>query len=99
MTEFKKLYSQPSQDVCKHEWLADMSSLIAVALLFGSVWAIMHYHDITLDWVQSNSLLQSTLAYALILADAVLIVSLLCFGPSCRANNKSCFSTFKGRRR
>lgn len=83
---------------CKHEWIADLSSLFAVVLLFGSVWIIMRYHHVTLDWIQGHSLLENMLAYAFVLFDAVLIVSLLCFGPSCHANNKSCFGTFKGRK-
>lgn len=83
---------------CKHEWIADISSLFAVILLFGTVWLIMRYHSVTLDWMLGHSLLENMLAYAFLLFDVVLIVSLLCFGPSCRANNKSCFATFKGRR-
>ena len=84
---------------CKHEWLADVSSLIAVILLFGSVFAIMQYHTVTLEWMLGHSLLENVLAYAFVLFDAVLIVSLLCFGPACHANNKACFGTFKGRKR
>ncbi|MGD2117504.1 MAG: hypothetical protein PVG66_04035 [Chromatiales bacterium] len=99
MTEIEKLHSPANRDVCKHEWLADTASLFAVILLFGSVWAIMQFHDVTLDWMHSSSLLQTSAAYGLLLADAVLIVSLLCFGPSCHSDDKSCFSTFKGRRR
>ena len=84
--------------VCKHEWIADISSLLAVILLFGTVWFIMRYHHVTLDWMLGHSLLENMLAYAILLFDVVLIVSLLCFGPNCHANNKSCFATFKGRR-
>lgn len=84
---------------CRHEWLADVSSMVAVFLLFGSVFAIMQYHSVTLEWMQGHSLLENVLAYAFVLLDAVLIVSLLCFGPACHANNKACFGTFKGRKR
>ena len=83
---------------CKHEWIADMSSLFAVILLFGTVFLIMRFHNVTLEWMLGHSLLENMLAYAILLLDVVLIVSLLCFGPSCHANNKSCFGTFKGRK-
>jgi hypothetical protein len=83
---------------CKHEWIADLSSLLAVILLFGTVWIIMRFHHVTLDWMLGHSLLENMLAYAILLFDVVLIVGLLCFGPNCHANNKSCFGTFKGRK-
>lgn len=85
--------------VCKHEWIADLSSLSAVALLFGTVWFIMSYHHVTLEWMLGHSPLENILAYAILLFDVVLIVSLLCFGPDCHANNKNCFGTFKRRKR
>jgi len=93
------LQANVNSDTCKHEWIADISSFIAVLLLFGSVFAIMRYHHVTLEWIQGRSLVQNMLAYLFVIADAVLIVSLLCFGPSCHANNKSCMGAFKGRRR
>ena len=83
---------------CKHEWIADVSSMTAVILLFGSVFGIMFYHDQTLEWLTGESLFRTIIAYGFILLDAVLIVSLLCFGPNCHQNNQSCFGTFKGRK-
>jgi len=94
-----KLDNVSDAEQCRHEWIADASSLIAVALLFGTIWAINHFHHVTLDWMTGHSILVNILAYAVLLLDVVLIVSLLCFGPNCHANNKSCFSTFKGRKR
>ncbi len=92
------LESENSGESCKHEWVADLSSLTAVILLFGSVFGIMHYHDETLELLTGSSILTSMIAYGFILLDAVLIVSLLCFGPNCHQNNQSCFGTFKGRK-
>ena len=83
---------------CSREWIADMSSLFAVILLFGTVFFIMRFHHLTLEWMQGHSLLENILAYAILLFDVILIVSLLCFGPSCHANNKRCLGTFRGRR-
>ena len=94
-----ELETQEEPKVCKHEWVADFSSLIAVILLFGSVYLIMRFHHVTLDWMTDGTMLQTISAYTIVLVDAVLIVSLLCFGPTCREHNKSCFGTFKGRKR
>lgn len=93
------LDTQKRLQTCKHEWIADLSSLFAVALLFGTVWFIMTYHHVTLDWMLGHSPLENILAYAILFFDVVLIVSLLCFGPNCHANNKNCMRTFKGRRK
>ena len=94
-----ELETQEDPRVCKHEWVADFSSLIAVILLFGSVYLIMRFHNVTLDWMTDGTMLQTIIAYAIVLLDAVIIVSLLCFGPTCHEHNKSCFGTFKGRKR
>ena len=101
MTAFSKieLDSQEDPKVCKHEWVADFSSLVAVILLFGSVYLIMRFHNVTLEWMADGSMLQIFTAYSIVLLDAVMIVSLLCFGPTCYEHNKSCFGTFKGRKR
>jgi len=92
------LNTQDNHNTCKHEWIADMSSLFAVILLFGSVFFIMHFHNATLEWMLGHSVLENIIAYTVLFFDAVLIVSLLCFGPTCREHNKSCFGTFKGRK-
>ena len=101
MTDLSKIEfdTRGEAEVCKHEWVADFSSLIAVFLLFGSVYLIMHYHNVTLEWMAHGSMLQTIIAYSAVLLDAVLIVSLLCFGPNCHEHNKRCFGTFKGRKR
>ena len=98
MTQIK-LETDNNAEQCRHEWIADTSSLIAVALLFGTIWAINHFHHVTLDWMTGHRILENIMAYAVLLFDVLLIVSLLCFGPNCRANNKSCFATFQGRKR
>ncbi len=92
------LNTEENSNRCKHEWIADLSSLFAVILLFGTVFIIMRYHNVTLDWMLGHSLLENVAAHAILLLDVILIVSLLCFGPSCHANKKSCFGTFKGRK-
>lgn len=92
-----ELDEQTTPPVCRHEWLADLASGLAVILLFGTVFLIMRYHNVTLEWMLGNSLLENIAAHAILFLDVVLIVSLLCFGPSCNTNNKRCFGTFKGR--
>ena len=94
-----ELETREDPNVCKHEWVADFSSLVAVILLFGSVYLIMRFHNVTLDWMAGGTMLQMISAYAVVLLDAVMIVSLLCFGPTCHEHDKNCFGTFKGRKR
>lgn len=81
----------------RHEWVADLFSLMAVALLFGSVWAILQYNELVLSWLQDNMVLHSAILVAALVLDVSVIFGLLCVG-STRCEEGGCFRTFKGRR-
>lgn len=81
----------------RHELVADFFSLLAAALLFASVWAILQYHSLLLLWVKQNALLHTPALVAAAALDVLLIFGFLCAGAS-RCEEGSCFRTFRGRR-
>jgi hypothetical protein len=83
-----------------HERIADFFSLLAVALLFASVWATLQFHPVVIEWLQQNALLHSLILVATLVAVVFLILGLLAIG-SARFGDDSerCFRTFRGRRR
>jgi len=83
--------------VQRHEWVADVFSLLAVALLFGTVWAATEYFDWVLGWISDKPLVAMPLVVGALIADVVLIYSLLCAGSQ-RCEDGKCFRTFRGRR-
>ena len=81
----------------RHEWIADLFSLLAVALLFASVWAILQYYGAILGWLRQDALLHTLALVAAVGLDVLLIFGLLCVG-SARCGEEGCFRTFRGRR-
>jgi hypothetical protein len=82
-----------------HERIADAFSLLAVALLFATVWAVLLYHQQVLAWIGSNAPLHTPLAVLVLLAVAFLILALLAVGSArFGEENERCFGTFPGRR-
>jgi len=83
----------------RHEWLADFFSLLAVALLFGSIWVLIDYHLALLEWMHDNVVLRVPLVIGVIALDVAVIFGLLCAGSQrCPAGSDDCFRTFRGRR-
>ena len=83
----------------RHHWLADFFSLLAVALLFASIWVLIDYHIPLLDWMHDNVILRTPLVVGAIALDVTLIFGLLCAGSQrCPAGSDDCFRTFRGRR-
>ena len=84
-----------------HEWIADLFSLIAVALLFGSIWAGIEYQRNLLEWISQNVILHGAAIAALVVADVFLIIVFLAIGSSRFGDtpDNRCFGTFRGRRR
>ncbi len=82
-----------------NEWVGNFFSLIAVALIFATVWASLHYYLDLMTWIRDNPLVNSTLLVAGFAVDAFLIMACLSIG-SARADeeDESCFATFQGRR-
>jgi hypothetical protein len=82
-----------------HERIADFFSLLAVALLFASVWATVAYHREVADWLRHDMLLNSTVLIAVLVIDVLLILGLLAVGSSRFGDgDERCFGTFRGRR-
>jgi len=81
------------------EWLADFFSLLAVTLLFASIWVLIDYHLTVLDWMHENVVLRVPVVIGAIALDVTLIFGLLCAGSQrCPAGSDDCFRTFRGRR-
>ena len=82
-----------------HERIADFFSLLAVALLFGTVWATLQYHQIVLDWLRQDALLNGVMLIGALVVDVLLILAFLAVGSSRFGDeNEKCFGTFRGRR-
>jgi hypothetical protein len=84
--------------VRRHEWIGDLFSVLAVALLFATVWAALQYYDPLWNWiVRNNPLIAMPVVVAAAVLDVALIYSLLCAGSQ-RCEDGKCFRTFRGRR-
>ena len=59
--------------VRRHEWIGDLFSVLAVALLFATVWAALQYYDPLWNWIVHNNPL---IAMPVVVAAAVLDVAL-----------------------
>ena len=83
-----------------HHWIADFFSLLAVALLFGSIWVGIYYQQILFDWMRVNVILHGSAVMLAIVFDVFLIILLLSIGSSrfSEGDNDACFRTFRGRR-
>ena len=81
-----------------HEWVADLFSVLAVALLFATIWAIIQFYDPVWSWIlHTNPLIAMPVIVGAAVVDVLLIYGLLCAG-SRRCEDEQCFRTFRGRR-
>jgi hypothetical protein len=81
-----------------HERIADFFSLLAIALLFTSVWATLEYHLLVLEWLQADSLVHGALLVIALGAIAFLILGFLAVGSArFGEDNERCFGTFRRR--
>lgn len=82
-----------------HERIADFFSLLAVALLFGSLWAGLTYLEEILAWMIDNPLLHGSLTVLGLVLDVAFIMMFLAIGSArFGGEDERCFSTFRGRR-
>jgi hypothetical protein len=82
-----------------HERIADFFSLLALALLLGTVWLVLSYHQQVLAWISTNVLLHTPLVVLALVADVFLMLGLLTVGSArFGEDNERCFGTFPGRR-
>jgi predicted Na+-dependent transporter len=82
-----------------HERIADLFSLLAVVLLFATVWAVLEYYQVVLEWWRHNMLLNSVILVAILALDVFLILGFLAIGSArFGEEDEKCFGTFRGRR-
>ena len=81
----------------RHEWVADLFSVLAVVLLFASIWVVLEYNPIILAWISQNVLLHTPAVLGAAALDVLVIFGLLCVGAT-RCEEGGCFRTFRGRR-
>ncbi len=93
------VYKEISKFSRAHEHIADFFSLLAVVLLFGSIWVILQYYTPVSDWIRHDPVWHTVLVIGALVLDVVLILSFLAFG-SARFGDKDerSFGTFAGRR-
>ena len=83
----------------RHELVADLFSLLGVALLLGTIWVIIDYQSLIFDWAQENVVLHVPILIAALGINLLLVFALICLGSGkCAEGEGSCFRTFKGRR-
>ena len=83
-----------------HERIADLFSLLAVVLLFGSIWFAIDYQNAIFHWMKENIIVHGSLVILAIVSIVFLIFVFLNIGSSrfSEDENDACFGTFKGRR-
>lgn len=81
----------------RHEWIADVFSVLAVVVLFATIWVVLEYYSVIFSWMTENMFLHFPLVIAAIGLDVFVIFGFLCIG-STRCENDGCFRTFRGRR-
>ncbi len=83
----------------RHEHIADFFSLLAVVLLFGTVWVTISYHQMILEWLRQDVFIHSGVLVAALVLDVFLILGLLAVGSArFGEEDEKCFGTFRGRR-
>ncbi|MCM8854996.1 MAG: cell division protein BolA [Candidatus Thiodiazotropha sp.] len=83
----------------KHERLADLFSLLAVALFFGTLYIVLSYYTPIIGWLKTDAVIHVPIAIAVLLFDIFLMYMCLDIGASrFSGEDERCFHTFKGRR-
>ena len=82
-----------------NERIADLFSLLAVALLFTSIWFAIDYQTAIFHWMKDNVIIHGSLVVLAIVLIVFLIFAFLNIGSSRFTDdeNDRCFGTFKGR--
>lgn len=82
-----------------HEWVGNLFSLMAVVLIFATVWASLHFYIDLMYWLRADPILNSVLLVAGFSLDAFLIMACLSIGSAQAGEaDEPCFGTFQGRR-
>lgn len=83
-----------------YERVADFFSLLAVALLFSTIWAAIEYQGMIFEWTQDNIIVHGSALILALVVDVFLIFAFLNIGSARLSEGKedACFGTFRGRR-
>jgi hypothetical protein len=83
----------------QHEWVGNFFSLLAVFLIFGTVWLSLRFYRDIATWTSENMILHASMMAVALALDVLLILVFLSIGSD-RADEEDerSFSTFKGRR-
>jgi hypothetical protein len=82
-----------------NETVADLFSLLAVALLFASIWVTLEYAQPVLAWLDGGFFVRAPLLAVGLALNAFAIIALLAVGSArFGQDDERCFGTFRGRR-
>ncbi len=82
-----------------HERIADFFSLLALGLLFGSIWAIVANYQRVWAWIELDVPVNTSIVIAVLVLDVALILGFLAIGSArFGEDGERCFGTFRGRR-
>ena len=83
-----------------HEHIADLFSLLGVALFFGTIWVAIDFQTLAFEWMKQNVILHGSAIIAALIFDVFLIFMFLNIGSSrfSEEGDDTCFHTFRGRR-
>ncbi len=83
-----------------HQRIVDLFPLLAVVLLFATIWIGIDYQIPLFDWIAENVILHGSAVVLGLIADVFLIILLLSIGSArfAEEEGEGCFRTFRGRR-
>jgi hypothetical protein len=82
-----------------NERVADFFSLLAVALLFGTLYFVVNNYAVVISWMKTDAFIHAPVVVALLILDLVIIYICLNIGAArFDEEDEGCFHTFKGRR-
>lgn len=84
----------------EHERVADFFSLLAVALLFSTIWFAIEFQTQIMEWAKANIIVHGSGVILALVVDVFLIIMFLNLGSARFSDEEddSCFRTFRGRR-
>lgn len=93
------VYSNIRDFTHRHEWVGDLFSVLAVLLLFGTVWAVLEYNSLILVWIRQDVIIHVPLAALAIGVVIFVIIAFLSIGSASHGpEDRGSFHTFRGRR-
>ncbi len=82
-----------------HEWVGNLFSLLAVVLLFATIWVSLQYYREIGSWISARPLVNAMLLGLGLIVEGLLFLGLLALGSARPGDeDERCFATFPGRR-